>query len=200
MTYLLVVILGAVFARLAWKNLTKAVEILVLLLPLYLLRFNFIIPMTFLEVMILIVFAVWFIKNYRTLISQVRSVLKGKVVKNNLQYPFKWAIIFWLIVSFIAVGTAGWSNAALGVWRAYFFEPLLLFIVIVNTHQTKDKIICLLGSFSLSAIAVSVFAFYQYLTGNFIPNDFCSCFNHSNCCRNDSTISPTLGCRVSCYS
>ncbi len=172
MTYLLVVILGAVFARLAWKNLTKAVEILVLLLPLYLLRFNFIIPMTFLEVMILIVFAVWFIKNYRTLISQVRSVLKGKVVKNNLQYPFKWAIIFWLIVSFIAVGTAGWSNAALGVWRAYFFEPLLLFIVIVNTHQTKDKIICLLGSFSLSAIAVSVFAFYQYLTGNFIPNDF----------------------------
>lgn len=172
MIYLLVVIFGVAFAGLAWKNLPRAVELLVLLLPLYLLRFNFIIPMTFLEVMILIVFAFWFIKNYRTLISQVRSVLKGKVAKNNVQYPFKWPIIFWLVVSFIAIGTSGWSNAALGVWRAYFFEPLLLFIVIVNTHHTKDKIICLLGSFSLSAIAVSVFAIYQYLTGDFIPNDF----------------------------
>jgi O-antigen ligase len=172
MTYILIFILAAGFARLAWKNVETAVQLLVLLLPLYLLRFTMIVPMTFLEVMILIVFVVWFLKNRVELFARCKGLLKGKKVLEKNKYPFQWALIAWLVISFIAVGVGGWSNAAFGVWRAYFFEPLLLFIVIINTHQTKEKIICLLGSFSLSAVAVSVFAIYQYVTGNLIPNEF----------------------------
>ncbi len=172
MTYLLLLIVAAGFTRLAWKNLETAVQLLVLLLPLYLLRFTIIVPMTFLELMILIVFVVWFLKNRLGLTERWKGLLKGKKVLEKNKYPFQWALIAWLIVSFIAVGVGGWSNAAFGIWRAYFFEPLLLFIVIINTHQTKEKIICLLGSFSLSAVAVSVFAIYQYVTGNLIPNEF----------------------------
>lgn len=172
MTYLLLLILGVGFARFAWKNLEAAIQLSVLLLPVYLLRFTIIIPLTFLEVMILIVFVVWFLKNRVLLISRWQGLLKGKKASEKNIYPFQWALIAWLVVSFIAVGVSGWSAAAFGIWRAYFFEPLLLFIVIINTHQTKEKIVCLLGSFSLSAVAVSVFAIYQYATGNLIPNEF----------------------------
>lgn len=172
MTYLLLLILAAGFARLAWKNLETAVQLLVLLLPLYLLRFTIVIPMTFLEVMILIVFAVWFLKNRDELVGRWKGLLKGKKVLEKNKYPFQWIVVAWLVVSFIAVGVGGFSNAAFGIWRAYFFEPLLLFIVIINTHQTKEKIVCLLGSFGLSTVAVSVFAIYQYVTGNLIPNEF----------------------------
>lgn len=172
MTYILLLILAAGFTRLAWKKLETAVQLLVLLLPLYLLRFTFVVPMTFLEVMILIVFVVWFLKNRLELVKRLQYLGKGKLPALKNRYPFQWAIIAWLVISFIAVGVGGFSNAALGIWRAYFFEPLLLFIVIINTHQAREKIICLLGSFSLSAVAVSVFAIYQYITGNLIPNDF----------------------------
>ncbi|QQS60386.1 O-antigen ligase family protein [Candidatus Falkowbacteria bacterium] len=172
MTYILLLILAVGFAGLAWKKLETAVQLLVLLLPLYLLRFTFVVPMTFLEVMILIVFVVWFLKNRFELVSHWKGLFKGKLPAEKNRYPFQWAIIAWLIISFIAVGVAGFSNAAFGIWRAYFFEPLLLFIVIINTHQTREKIICLLGSFSLSTVAVSVFAIYQYITGHYIPNDF----------------------------
>lgn len=169
---LLFIIFGAAFGLLAWKKLETAVQLLVLLLPLYLLRFTFVVPMTFLEVMILIVFVVFFLKNRFELLRRFQGLRKGKLPALKNRYPFQWAIIAWLVISFIAVGVAGWSNAAFGIWRAYFFEPLLLFIVIINTHQTREKIICLLGSFSLSAVAVSVFAIYQYITGQYIPNDF----------------------------
>lgn len=88
MTYLLLLILAAGFARLAWKNLETAVQLLVLLLPLYLLRFTFVVPMTFLEVMILIVFVVWFLKNRVELVSRWKGLLKGKKFLRKIHIHF----------------------------------------------------------------------------------------------------------------
>lgn len=149
------------FAALAWRRLEWAVLALAFLLPAYLVRFSLVgVPLTLLEAMILIVFAVWFVRNVKSL----RSGGARKV------YPFRRAIIAWLLVSFAAVGVGGWTLNAFGVWRAYFFEPLLLFIVVVSVFNTREKLNHLFAALGLSAAVVALFAAYQYLTGNLIPN------------------------------
>ncbi len=161
-----------VFAYVAWQRLETAVLLLVVLLPTYLLRFYIGIPVTFLEVMIIIVFAVWLLQNRLFLMERWHGLVKGRLLPEKKQYPFHNAMIAWLLVSFAAVGIADWSTAALGIWRAYFFEPLLLFIVIINIFNTKEKISRLISALGVSVIGVSILAWYQYITGQLIPNDF----------------------------
>ena len=70
------------------------------------------------------------------------------------------------IVSFLAVLVAGFSNPAMGIWKAYFFEPLLVFILVINLFQEKKDFQKIIFSLALSALAVSVFAIYQKITGH----------------------------------
>lgn len=172
MTLLFLFCFIIIFFLLARKKLDSAILLTVILLPTYLIRFNIIVPTTLLEIMIVIVFLVWFIKNRFFLYTRWQKIIKTKSFSGTMSYPFRWVIIAWLLVSFIAVGIAGFDVSALGVWRAYFFEPLLLFIVVINTFQTREKIIELISALGISVIAVSLFAVYQYITGDFIANDF----------------------------
>lgn len=171
MTLLFIFLFAIIFSVIAWRKLDQAVLLTVLLLPTYLLRFDIGVPSTVLEVMIGIVFVVWVIRNRGFLSKRWKEIATSKPLHSQ-SYPFRWLLIAWLLVSFIAVGIAGWDLAAFGVWRAYFFEPALLYIVVVNIFNTKDKLICLLGAFGLSVVAVSLFAIYQFITGDFIPNEF----------------------------
>lgn len=171
MTLVFIFLFLIIFTSLAWRRLEHAVLFTVFLLPSYLLRFTIGLPTTVLEVMILILFLVWVIKNRTFLTQRWKEIVKKKTLHSQ-PYLFRWLIIAWLLVSFLAVGIAGWDVAAFGIWRAYFFEPLLLFIVIISVYNTRDKIICILGAFSLSVVAVGAFAIYQYISGNFIPNEF----------------------------
>jgi len=117
--------------------------------------------------MIIIAFAVWIIKN---IIPHFRSWILNR--KNRVPYPFSWEIIALVILSFIAVGVSGFELSALGTWKAYFFEPIVLFILLLNVfHKRKDwqKI---LWALLISAITVSFLAIYQKITGHYIFNEF----------------------------
>ena len=120
----------AFFIFLSIKRLDWSLMLLFFLLPSYLIRFNFVVPFTLLEVMILIVFLTWFFKNGRQVLKNLKNKFSGRKIVSD--YPFKWEMIFLLVISFAAVGVAGITNEALGIWKAYFFEPLLLYIVVVN--------------------------------------------------------------------
>ncbi|PLX26641.1 hypothetical protein C0583_06420 [Candidatus Parcubacteria bacterium] len=87
-----------------------------------------------------------------------------------------------VVISFVAVFTAGLSNSALGIWKAYFFESALVYIMFFNIlFAEKDKIfknknldhwyLKIVLAFSVSAFFVSLFAIYQKLTVNFISNE-----------------------------
>ncbi len=171
------------FLYLSWRKLEWAVLFIIAVLPAYLIRFKiFGLPSTLLEVMIGTVFFVWFLKNYRNIFTSLKFKILNLKFKIVVDYPFKWEIILLLLVSFIAVGVAGFSNSAFGIWKAYFFEPILFFIVAINVmgHNKKktntepnkrmsgvEKIIlCLV----ISALAVSALAIYQKITGQFIDN------------------------------
>lgn len=177
-----VLYLSLCLIRLDW-----AVLLLIAGLPSYLIRFQILgLPSTLLEGMILISFSVWFFRH-----TNFKKFLTGKYClkdfqenrKKRLPYPFGVEIIILLLVSFVAVLIAGASLEAFGAWKAYFFEPILFFILVLNMLGQKDdsekkgkkprinvnRIIMALG---VSAIAVSLFAIYQKITGAFIFNEF----------------------------
>jgi O-antigen ligase len=153
-----------------------AVLVLIAALPAYLLRFHVLgLPSTVLEGMILISFAVWLLTttNFPSFLKgdyKIRDYLKNR--SNRQRYPFGVEIITLLVISFAATIVGGFSLEALGLWRAYFFEPLLVFILVLNLFQHRQGIYKVATALSVSALAVSVFALMQTLTGWLVPPQY----------------------------
>ena len=175
------------------RRLDWALMFLLAALPSYQIRFSILgIPMTFLEAMILIVFGVWLAKNYKQIISnfklRIQSRVLGTKFKIQIRYPFDIEIFLLLIVSWIAIAVAGFSNEAMGVWKAYFFEPVLVYILIINIFGPKRDvktprhgifIALAIGAFWVSGLAIiesltgwnAVAEFWPRVTGPFVyPN------------------------------
>ena len=165
---ILVSIFILLFLSLALYRLDYVLFLLIAALPAYLIRFSILgIPSTFLEVMILITFAVWFFKSW---LPFFRNLIKKQVEK--IPYPFSWEIMLIIIFSFIATGVAGFNLGSLGIWKAYFFEPILVFILVLNIYRDKKDWPKILWALSISALSVSLLAVYQKITGQFISNPF----------------------------
>ncbi|MDI3496571.1 MAG: hypothetical protein PWQ35_592 [Patescibacteria group bacterium] len=156
------------FTFIAFFRLDKAVLLIILLLPSYLLRFHILsIPFTFLEAMILISFIFWFLKTTKL---KINNWLKTR--KERTPYPFAKEIIIILIAAFISSLITVFNPASLGILKAYFFEPIMLYILLLNTLPGKsgrDKII---NTLALSALITALFAILQKYTGLFIFNEF----------------------------
>lgn len=162
------IVFSLLFTALTLFRLDRAILLLIVALPTYLIRFQiFNLPTTLLEIMILITFTVWLLKFY---ILNFKNLLKNKKETNS--YPFSWELIFVLLVSLAAAGATGFSLGALGIWKAYFLEPILLFILIFNVFKNKKDLLNILLAFLISAAAISLFAIFQKITGLFIANPF----------------------------
>jgi len=173
---LLLAIFLVFYIFLAVRRLDWAVLLILVALPTYLIRFNvFGLPLTLLEAMILSAFFVWLITK-----TEFKNFLQGKYdwreFKANREkrraYPFGVEIILWLIVSFSAVAVAGLSDSALGIWKAYFFEPVLLYILILNLFQGRKNLEKLFFALIVSAWFISGLAVIQKFTGLWIFNQF----------------------------
>lgn len=156
----LIITFAVLFLFLAWRRLDWAVMLLIAAMPSYLIRFDiFDIPSTLLELMIYIVFLVWVVKNFRE-----------KDKKNKIRYPFDREIILLLVIAFAAAGVSNFSASSLGIFKAYFFEPALFFIVALNAMKGEKGEEKILFSITVSALAVSALAIYQKITGQLIGN------------------------------
>lgn len=166
--------------------------LIIFLLPAYQIRFTFLnIPCTLLELIILITFSIWLIQNYKQIINNIKYKLNNKksnfeIQKSKLiRYPYDWEIIALLSISLLGVIIADFNNAALGVWKAYFFEPLIFYILVLNVFkpQKNQELISeasdinsflspLYWSLSVLAFSVSIIAVFQKLTGYFTVEHF----------------------------
>ena len=75
-----------------------------------------------------------------------------------------------IIISFVAAGISGFSAGALGIWKAYFFEPILFFLLVFNIFKDKKELIKIFWPLAISAAIISAFAIFQKITGLFIDN------------------------------
>ncbi len=163
---LLLIVYFALFIFLCIKNLKLGILLTIFLLPGYLIRFSVLqVPTTLLEISILSCFLVWFVKNHRT-------ILKTKIENGKTFYPFGLEIILILALSFIAVFVGGLNNSALGIFKAYFLEPIMFFVVILNTFKGGKGLKQIIMTLAYSTLIVSAFAVYQKITGQFIFNEF----------------------------
>ncbi len=180
---LLIIIFFIFFLVIGLYRLDWALMFVFAGLPLYLVRFSvWGIPSTILELMVLTCFIIFIADNYRQLLNRIKQKIKNYKSKINNSYPFAMEIFFVLVISFIAMGVSGFSNHAMGIWKAYFFEPIVVYLLIFNiffVRKKDEQFIDLFQIFSkmilplsFSVFIVSLFAIYQKITGNFIPNEF----------------------------
>ena len=120
----LIILYLVLFAIIGQLNTRLAVLLLILTLPSYLIRFSILgLPTTLLEISLLLTFANWVFKNYKYLLRLKRSDRQKKQ-----PYPFGWEIILLLVIALASTFVGGINLPALGIFRAYFLEPLFLFI------------------------------------------------------------------------
>ena len=74
-----------------------------------------------------------------------------------------------MIIAFVSAGVAGFSNASLGILKAYFIEPIMFFIVFINIFKFKENRENIFNALAISAFVVSMVAIYQQATGNLLP-------------------------------
>ena len=162
-----------VFAFISYRRLDWAIYLIIIGLPSYLIRFNlFVVPMTALEAMILMAFFIWVIKNFKPLVSNLKSKIKNLKLNSRNDYSFKWQMILVLVIATIAVFISSNQTAAMGIWKAYFIEPIMFYILFVNIIRTKDQIKKVFWALGIGAFFVSIFGIYQWFTGYGIPNPY----------------------------
>lgn len=167
----LIILFFIILALLSRINLRLSILLLIMILPSYLIRFSIgPIPTTLLEVSILMVFLSWLFDNRKILFKFKKK--REQSTKPYQPYPFGWEIILVLIISFIAIFIGGISNPALGIFKAYFLEPILLFILILNNLKGEKGVKQIINSLALSVLIISLFAIWQKITGQFIFNEF----------------------------
>lgn len=159
---LILIIFCLCFAILSWRKILWGLVIILFLLPIYLVRFKIgFLPMTLLEAMILILFAVWLVKSRFQIINyEFRDKFKGWILPMGI----------FLLAATVSVYFSASREAALGIWKAYFIEPILFLLVLTSEVKNKKDLKILFYSLGTSAIYLGVLAIYQKFTGYLIPN------------------------------
>lgn len=168
----LLIIYFLLFSILSWRQLHLAVILVVVLLPSYLVRFElFKIPMTMLEGMILVVFFVFAIKKLRIIRqSRIRALrIRNVAIKTKALWI---GIALFLVAATISIFISPDIRAALGIWKAYFIEPILFFIVFIQTINLKRDFRSIFGTLAIIFVLISIYAIWQKFTAWGIPNQF----------------------------
>lgn len=146
---------GALVALLGLRSRVWGLALIALLLPAYRIRFHIVgVPFTFLEFCILLLFFIFLITEYK-------------------QFPWwqkgSWmSIAVLLCAAFVGIFVTPNLVAGLGLWKAYIFEPLLVFLM-MSCVKTKRDVAIIVYGLGVAAVIVSIVALVQYVTGWGIP-------------------------------
>lgn len=148
------------FSCLAATNFRLSIGLLIVALPTYLLRGNIgPLPTTALEMAFGAIALLWLVKYAHADWPKLKELAK----KNKLIFIFT---ALFLTGTFIAALTNPNLLKALGLWRAYFLEPIILFAIIA-ARQIDYKF--LRDSLAISSISVSTLAIIQMVFGGPFP-------------------------------
>lgn len=135
------------------------------LLPTYLVRFNLgPLPTTLLEVLILILIVAWLAQGQKNW-----SHLKN-LIKNN-QILAIAATVF-LLGATISTFLSPNLRAALGEWRAFYIEPIIVGVIIATTVRTRADWQKIAIGLVVGGTITAALATYQHFTGWLVPHSF----------------------------
>lgn len=131
------------------KILRALILITVFLFPFYLIRFSiFGIPTTLIEVVIYMLFLVWlmfFLRHKSNIYLAYRTINENKTVFIGL--------VLFIFGALLASILSENQKISFGIFKAYFFDPILFFIVFISTFNQK-KIKEALEVLVLSALSI----------------------------------------------
>lgn len=162
---LIALFIGLLVAGLALRRRILALQVVVALLPSYLIRFAVVgIPMTLLEVIILGV----------TLVAlrdvacdpNARARLREIVIRHRAFFFF---VALFALAGTIGVATGPDLRSALGVWKTYFMEPLLVLGACLLWIQTREQFFRVVDALIGSASMVALYGLVQLATPTLIP-------------------------------
>src|SRR6056297_1508278 len=132
-----IILISIIFIFISLKDLRFSLGLIFLSLPLYQIRFEFFqVPLTLLELWIIIFLIIWLIKHFS--FSKLNNLFKslGK---------WKWISLAWVFVGLISIFIAPEIKPALGSFKAFFLEPVLLFIIGFDVIKTRKDLSIILG-------------------------------------------------------
>jgi len=143
------------------KTLTWGIYLVVFCLPLYLVRFKiFGIPTTVLEILIYVLFVFWLIKGFG--FGEFKKLL-------ITHYSLLAAVILILIGVSLATIFSSDLRISAGIWKAWFIDPILFFIVLINAIKNSEQIKKVLYSLFLSGTVVSIISLVYLILGKLDP-------------------------------
>lgn len=149
-------------AAFAWLRFRMAISFLILILPAYLIRFNIgPLPSTLFEITFGAIFIVWLIKYARHDLETIKSFIK------NHKF-FSCFIVLFFLASLLSTLINPTILKALGIWRAYFLEPTLLFVMLIGRGKELSAKY-LIDSLALSSVSVACLAIMQKIFGGPFP-------------------------------
>ena len=167
MSIILALFFLTIFIFLSWRNLVWGAGIIIVLLPSYLWRLEiFPLPTTFLELMIVSLFLVFLFKDQR---YQRINFSLAKNQNNLLPSVPRFLLLAWILASALAL-LVNPTYGSLGLWRAYFLEPLMFFIVLLYSVKDKKDLKIIINSLTLLIIWLFGLALYQnFSQWNYLP-------------------------------
>ncbi|MBI4139121.1 O-antigen ligase family protein [Candidatus Uhrbacteria bacterium] len=128
--------------------------LLPLVLPTYVIRFQIgPLPTTLLEVFLLAFLALWTTQRGLPGWKNARTLLQKR--------GWAWPLGLWLLAGLIGVVVAQDHLAALGLWRAYFLEPALVFAMLTDLVRDDREKQLLLRSLSVTVAVLALWAIAQ---------------------------------------
>lgn len=141
-------------------------SLLFTLLPSYLLRFQIgPLPTTVLEVLVWIVVGIWIGKKIKT---KNYSVLPDFPYRNL----FFISTGLFLLGATIGICVSPNLRAAAGEWKAFYFEPILIGLIVMDSLKTKADINKILSGLIIGSLTTAILAVYQHFTGWLVPHSF----------------------------
>jgi hypothetical protein len=154
------------FLMLAHRHFQWALAALIFLLPSYLWRLDFFgLPSTFLELMILSLFVFWLIKDKKW--ERINYFWQNPNI-NPLDKKLKLLLAAWLLLSLGAVFVS-FSLSSLGLWRAYFLESLMFFLVFVYSFKKFRDLKTVFWAMSILIFALGTVSLWQYFSAWNLP-------------------------------
>ena len=155
----LLVIVSIGYASITWVNRPLSLALLIVLLPTYQIRFEaFGIPLTLLEIFIILLTCIWIVQTLRS--------------RERITIPYAWAIGAFVLAGTIATVVSVDLRAGLGLWKAYIIEPVLVYLVYMNTiHGEKDQR-QIHWAFIILLVAIGVGAIFQVMGWMQVPEPY----------------------------
>jgi len=136
------------------------------LLPTYLIRFSIgPLPTTLLEVLLGILTLMWLYTFRTKIIDRIRFIFR----KQPLHV---WAVLLFVLAATLSVFTSIDTRAALGEWKAFYIEPIIVCIILATSITTKKQLHTILYALLATGFVTSLYAIYQHFTGFGVPEAF----------------------------